>query len=173
MQQPARRCASGESPRIQRGREAAADGRASPSPPAVVRRCLGTPGERLSQGLCGGLPNRPSGRNATELLRLISRAIDRDAAACATLTARVASLISYLPSPRGRPLSVATATHEFLLDELHYRGKPRLDCGRAQLLGQRSPKDCGFPILSLEHVVSESQRTGAIQAAISRVTLSG
>jgi len=62
---------------------------------------------------------------ATELLRLISRAIDRDAAACETLTARVASLISYLPSPRGRPLSVSTATHELLLTELHYRGKPR------------------------------------------------
>ena len=62
---------------------------------------------------------------ATELLRLISRAIDRDAAACETLTARVASLISYLPSPKGRPLSVATATHELVLDELHYRGKPR------------------------------------------------
>jgi hypothetical protein len=62
---------------------------------------------------------------ATELLHLMSRAIDRDPAACEMLTARAASLLSYLPKPSGRPVSAATAKHELLLDELHYRGKPR------------------------------------------------
>jgi hypothetical protein len=62
---------------------------------------------------------------AVELLHLMRRAMARDPAACQRLASRAECLLSYLPNARGRPLAVATAKHELLLDELHCRGKAR------------------------------------------------
>jgi hypothetical protein len=58
-------------------------------------------------------------------LEAIKKAADRDKAACQVLIQHAAWLVPHLPDPRGRPLDVATAKHELLLDELHYRGRPR------------------------------------------------
>jgi len=62
---------------------------------------------------------------ASELLDSSYKAAGRDSAACQMLPCCAAQLLPYLADPRGRPLSVATAMHEFLLNVMHDEGTPR------------------------------------------------
>jgi hypothetical protein len=59
-----------------------------------------------------------------DLSKILDQAIHRDPAACDALMDLANVLVAHLPDPRGRPLSIATASHQALLRCLSRSGKP-------------------------------------------------
>nr|WP_318655054.1 hypothetical protein [Methylocapsa sp. RX1] len=56
--------------------------------------------------------------------RILDRVIDRDCDACDSLKDLAHALVAHLADPRGRPLSVTTASHQLLLHYFTESGKP-------------------------------------------------
>jgi hypothetical protein len=58
-----------------------------------------------------------------DLSKILDQATQRDPAACDALMDLAHLLVAHLPDPRGRPLSIATASHQALLHYLSRSGK--------------------------------------------------